>query len=603
MQPSPSLQRGAGDFTGEAFLQLGAQQNRRVLWGVLFASAMLAAVAMPSMGAALPLAWLALVLAAQILRLRTEAAVADSASGPLHVRLRRRIAIAGLCGAAQALALAAFPGLDVAERAFFTVVLLGLATGAVANSAGHMRTVIAYGAPMLLPLVVLWATIGMPAGSRWLGFAMGLLIVFYGAVLHGFAGSAWQIFEESCHIRFKEAELNERLTSALAAAEGANRAKTRFLAAASHDLRQPLHTIVLLTSALGLRPLDPRSLQIVGLLNEVTETLSAQLDDLLDISKLDAGVVEVQSQTVPVQQLLAQHFSEVESVIQAKHLTARLDNAASAWVRVDVQLFSRVLRNLTQNAVKFTEQGEILLRSRLEGDEVVITVQDTGCGISPEHQSDVFQEFFQAGNPERDRSRGLGLGLSIVDRLCRLLGIAVSLRSEPGKGTCFELRLPRAVAPAPVAGGLPLPHVPRSYGLHVLIVDDERSVRTCMRLLLEELGCSCSEASSTIQACDLVRLQHPDLVLADFRLRGEDSGLKVLSAIDALVQGVTGVLVSGDTAPERLREARQAGRRLLHKPLSLGDLRQELDTALNGRRSKQEGIRDGTNAGAAVGAK
>jgi len=594
-------QQDRADFTAESFLQLGAHQNQRVLLGVIVASCMMAAVAVPAKGALMGLAWLALIVATQFLRVRVETGTADPATGPLAVRLRRRVAIAALCGAAQGLALVAFPLLDVTERAFFTVVLLGLVTGAVANSAGYLRSVAAYGAPMLVPLVLLWAAADPKGAQPWVGPAMAVLIVFYAAVLHGFAESAWRIFEESCHIRFKENDLNGRLTSALGAAEAANRAKTRFLAAASHDLRQPLHTIVLLTSALGLRSLDTRSQEIVTLLGEVAETLSAQLDDLLDISKLDAGVVDVHLETVPLAKLLEQHFCEVEAVIAAKGLQPRLNNEAAGFVRVDPQLFSRILRNLTHNASKFTDNGEVSLNSRDEGDAVVVTVEDTGCGIPVEHQSDVFLEFFQAGNPERDRSKGLGLGLSIVQRLCQLLGIAISLRSEPGQGTSFELRLPRLAAPSIFVGpGAVSALAQRTWGLHVLVVDDEKSVRTGMRMLLEELGCSCDEAASTAQACELAGLRKPDLVLADFRLRGDDSGLAALAELDALLGGVAGVLVSGDTAPQRLREARSAGRRLLHKPLALADLQQELSSALDGRRHKTEGSSDGAIRGAAA---
>jgi CheY-like chemotaxis protein len=304
---------------------------------------------------------------------------------------------------------------------------------------------------------------------------------------------------------------------------------------------------------------------------------------------------------VPLAKLLEQHFSEVESVIGAKGLKPRLVNESAGHVRIDAQLFGRILRNLTHNAIKFTEQGEVAIRSRDDGDAAVVTIRDTGCGIATEHQQDVFLEFYQAGNPERDRSKGLGLGLSIVDRLCRLLGIAIALRSVPGQGTEFELRLPRVAPPSAAAGsGASAALTPRDWGLHVLIVDDERSVRTGMRMLLEELGCTCDEAGSTEQACELAQLRRPDLVLADFRLRGEDSGLRALEALDRLLGGVTGVLVSGDTAPQRLREARNAGRRLLHKPLALAELQQELKSALGRRQHRTEGPGDGATQGAAA---
>lgn len=583
-----NLTDAQSSFIDEEFLKLGAEQNVRVLAGVMAASAILAWIAALEVGAVAATAWLGIVGLTQFVRVKVESRAANQACAPLNARLRWRIAVAALCGAIQALCLIAFPLLAVAERSFYSLVLLGLATGAVANSAGHFRTVVAYAAPMVLPLVVLWPLYAPAGSSAWLGPALGVLIIFYAGVLLGFAESAWRTFDDSCRIRFRDVELNERLRSALEVAEGANRAKTRFLAAASHDLRQPLHTMVLLTSALSLRQLDPRSTGIVKLLGEVTETLSSQLDDLLDISKLDAGVVEVNRRTVAVTEVMAHHFAEMEAVIAARGLSAHLRGSSPSFVSTDPQLLARILRNLTHNAVKFTDQGSVTLEVMDEGDEVVIAVQDTGRGIPSQQHEDVFLEFFQAGNPERDRSKGLGLGLSIVKRLAGLLGIRISMQSQPSIGSRFELRLVRTSSSASATPAASRGSSREAFDLHVLVVDDETSVRASMRILLEELGCDCAEASSTEQARERAAVRRPDLVLADFRLRESDSGLLTLDAVDAVCGPVPGVLVSGDTAPERLREARGAGRRMLHKPLSLDDLKQELQVA-RAAKTGQEG--------------
>ena len=583
-----NLTDAQSSFIEEEFLKLGAEQNVRVLAGVMAASAILAWIAALEVGAVAATAWLMIVGLSQFIRVKVESKAANQASAPLQARMRWRIGVAGLCGMVQALCLTAFPTLAVAERSFYSLVLLGLATGAVANSAGHFRTVVAYAAPMVLPLTVLWPMYAPAGSSAWLGPALGVLIIFYAGVLLGFAESAWHTFDDSCRIRFRDVELNERLRSALEVAEGANRAKTRFLAAASHDLRQPLHTMVLLTSALSLRPLDPRSSGIVKLLGEVTETLSSQLDDLLDISKLDAGVVDVNRRTLAVTEVMAQHFAEMEGVIAARGLCARLRCSSSSFVSTDPQLLARILRNLTHNAVKFTDHGSVTLEVMDEADEVVIAVEDTGRGIPLQQHEDVFLEFFQAGNPERDRAKGLGLGLSIVKRLAGLLGIRITMKSQPGIGSRFELRLARASVVASTTPGSSRGSEREVFDLHVLVVDDEKSVRASMCILLEEMGCVCAEASSTEQARESAAVRRPDLVLADFRLREGDSGLLALDAVDTECGPVPGVLVSGDTAPERLREARRAGRRLLHKPLSLDDLKQELQVARAFRTCQKE---------------
>ena len=280
-----------------------------------------------------------------------------------------------------------------------------------------------------------------------------------------------------------------------------------------------------------------------------------------------------------VADLLAQHMAEIESLIEAKHLKPILVCQTNDYVETDPLLFLRVLRNLTQNAIKFTESGSISLEVRRVGASVEVMVADTGHGIAQDQQDKVFQEFYQIGNPERDRAQGLGLGLSIVQRLVTLLGIRMQMQSTAMRGTRFVLSLPAVAAPAFNAASQPDTGHGENFNLCVLVIDDEKNVRTSLRMLLEELGCTCVEASGTEQAVTQVKQQRPDLVLADYRLRGSDSGIKAIEAVHALWPGVPTVLVSGDTAPSRLQEARYAGIRLLHKPLPLDVLKKELAAA------------------------
>jgi CheY-like chemotaxis protein len=217
-------------------------------------------------------------------------------------------------------------------------------------------------------------------------------------------------------------------------------------------------------------------------------------------------------------------------------------------------------------------------------------VRDSGMGIPRELQAQVFEEFYQVHNPERDRSKGLGLGLSIVRRLADLLGIEIAMDSTPGAGTAFELRLPLARRPEPVA----IKNHPSDehyLGLSVLVLDDERSVRYSIRLLLEEMGCTCMDAGSTQEALELARQRRPDLVLADLRLRGNENGIAAIRELRALCGGdVPALLISGDTAPDRLQDAQRAGIRLLHKPVGLNALRAEMRAALSektGARTQQ----------------
>jgi signal transduction histidine kinase/CheY-like chemotaxis protein len=465
--------------------------------------------------------------------------------------------------------------LDVAERAFCTIVLIACATGSISTSAGYRGSLIAYSGPIFVPLFVLWAVLPTQHARPLLGVGSALLVVLYGLVMAGFGKSTWDTFRESCLIRFREQELVARLQDALEAAERANRSKTRFLASASHDLRQPLHAVMVLAAALEMRPLDERSARMVGMLSETSHTLGEQLDSLLDVSKLDAGVVDVKPQPVAAAQLVRRHYAEVEPLIRSKGLEPRLDVQSQSNVLVDEQLLRRVLRNLTDNALKFTREGSIGIAVRDVGGSVEIEVSDTGIGIAPELHEEVFVEFFQAANPERDRSKGLGLGLAIVRRLCDVLGVRLDMRSTPGEGTTFLLTLPRTDVPVATSPAKPA-HAHRRFDLHVLLVDDEAAVRASMRMLLEEMGCRCTEASSSAEAAAAAEADPPDLVLADFRLRGDDSGLRVFAEVERVAGPTPGALVSGDTAPERLLEARTAGRRLLHKPLAAAVLRELL---------------------------
>jgi CheY-like chemotaxis protein/anti-sigma regulatory factor (Ser/Thr protein kinase) len=237
------------------------------------------------------------------------------------------------------------------------------------------------------------------------------------------------------------------------------------------------------------------------------------------------------------------------------------------WVDTDRTLLERVLRNLADNAIKYTEQGGVTVRARQAGDEVAIDVIDSGCGIASGERTRVFEEFYQIGNPERDRQRGLGLGLAIVKRLVELLRGRLELESEPQRGSRFTVLLRAAPIDAPAWRARGVPQARTLDGLHVLVVDDEADVRLGTRLLLEGLGCRVSTAAGTTEAVAAAAADAPDIVLADLRLRGDDSGIRAVGRLRAHHPGLAAVLISGDTAPDRLQEAERAGLTLLHKPV------------------------------------
>lgn len=357
----------------------------------------------------------------------------------------------------------------------------------------------------------------------------------------------------------------------------ANRAKTQFLAAASHDLRQPIHSMNVLVAALSLRELDAPAREIVGLLGTVNQLLSQQLDTLLDMSKLDAGVVRADSAVHCLGQLVQVYHGATLLTAQERGLKLEVELYDDIFVATDSSLLTRALSNLTDNALKYTPRGgTIRLLVRREGDDAVLQVADNGIGIAADEQERVFGEFYQVGNVERDRQKGLGLGLSIVRRLCALLGVRLKLESRPGVGTTVTLRL----ATVDPSGQVALAHAPRraAPGLRVLVVDDEALVRDSMRLLLAELGCSVHLADGPAAAGQVASEHRLDLVLSDLRLRNGQTGLDALRLVRASQPAVAAILITGDTAPERIRDAQDEGVPLLFKPVTLDKLLSVLPT-------------------------
>lgn len=564
----------------QRLLELLAEQSRRVPIAVGALLIVVALMAGQHLPAWIPGTWLLGALGILLVRRHLLGLLPLQVHRPTAQRLRTAVLLSFINGFAHGLALWAFPVLQETERSFFSLLMLGLCTGAVGTTVGHRGVYLAYMIPAAGTLPLWWLV--NPGGSApgWIELSLSLLIALYLWLLVGLANNAWRNFSESVQIRFQDRELTAQLREALAQATQANQAKTRFLAAASHDLRQPLHTIGLLVAALSLRPIEGRDREVVDLLSQVTVALSEQLDQLLDISKLDAGVVEPAKKIVDLGEMLRMHHAEMRAAIEEKGLRAVVEGPVGVRCWTDPALVLRVLRNLTENAIKFTQQGRITLRLRVEQGFAYISVQDTGRGIPASEHAMVFEEFYQVDNPERDRAKGLGLGLSIVRRLCHLLGITLELQSAQGQGTTITLKVPLesygAISQPPVE-----PVQPESFaGLTVLVIDDERSVRLGMRVLLEELGCRFVEACSVEEATAAAAAARPDVVLADMRLRNGETGITAISSIVSAVGPTPALLISGDTAPDRLQEASRAGIKLLHKPVALSTLQAELARVL-----------------------
>ncbi len=584
LPPAPAPTDELEAYAHGRFVDLFLAQNRRAQFGLLLAACVVAWVWWGATTSPLAWAWLALAVCVTGLRYRYSEhwvrAAADAAG-----RTRRIMAVLVVNGLLMAAPLLAFGSLSELERAALSIILLATATASVATTSGFRSVFVAYTAPMLLPLSLAWALVAQADGS---GAELGLagLVLFFQLFLVSVGQQSAALLQEVTRFRFGEQARNRELAQALDEAGEANRAKTQFLAAASHDLRQPIHSMNVLVAALSLRELPAEAQGIVELLGTVNQSLSKQLETLLDVSKLDAGVVSVERAPLVLAALLRSHQRATAPVAAERglQLSLHITPACEAvQVETDGTLLLRVLSNLTDNALKFTPAGgQVRLGLALAegGHAASLWVQDDGIGIPLHEQQRVFREFYQVGNVERDRLKGLGLGLSIVQRLCRLLGVQLQLTSAPGSGTTVSLALPvhqpaaDAAAPAPATPGATTPALPP--GLRVLVIDDEALVRLSTTLLLQGLGCEVWVADSVEEAARRAAAGPLDLVLSDLRLRGGSSGLQAIAAVRAHQPAVHAVLITGDTAPDRMLEARAAGVPLLYKPVQLQALLQAL---------------------------
>jgi signal transduction histidine kinase/ActR/RegA family two-component response regulator len=569
----------------ERFVEAFLSQSSRSQLAIIPVSALVAYLWFEPTRSAWPWLWWMLVCAFSLWRYWYTAAVVRS---PDAVRTTRRITWLLLAsGTLLALPLLAFHQLTELGRGILTLVLVGTATASVITTWGFRNVFMAFATPMLAPLAAAWLLMGGMT-QQFTRVGLGLVILLFLWFLRYVGQHASTVFLEGCAYRFGEQQLNQELKLALARADEANSAKTQFLAAASHDLRQPIHSMNVLVAALSLRTLDASSQEIVGLLGSVNQVLSKQLDTLLDISKLDAGVVHAELDACCLDALVHAHQATITPLAAQSGLsvTASIDN--DVWVRTDAALLTRALSNLTDNAIKYTPRGGSLhLTVQRLGDQALLAVHDSGIGIAEPEQERVFREFYQVGNVERDRTKGLGLGLSIVRRLCKLLNVEVKLQSAPGQGTAVSLVLPLCAPKVGVVDSV-LSTRPHAPGLRVLVVDDEDTVRESMRLLLQGLGCRVFIADGLAQAQALVREQTLDILLCDLRLRGGENGLHVIQCLRGVQADLPAVLITGDTEPARIKEAQAAGVPLLFKPVSLDDLIDVLQVQANRAREPHD---------------
>jgi signal transduction histidine kinase/CheY-like chemotaxis protein len=405
----------------------------------------------------------------------------------------------------------------------------------------------------------------------------------------------------------KLADQSTELIAQKEVAESAALAKSRFLAAASHDLRQPMHALNLYLGALASHDLPVAAQPVLASVRHCAQTMDGMFRTLLDISKLDAQTLRAEPGRFPIATLLDKIQIEFSGQAEEKGLRLRVA-PCRACVDTDPELLNQILRNLVSNAIRYTKAGKVLVGCRRRAGRLQLEVLDTGIGIAPEDQQTVFEEFYQVGNPERDRTQGLGLGLAIVQRLARLLRTPLSLQSTPGKGTVFAIDLPLTTAPkislsTPLpgqpppsqplqSGSTPGPHWPsqphsqsHSQQALIAIIDDEELILDATRMLLEQAGYQALAASSGAAIIQLLAgcERMPDLIICDHRLRDNETGVEVIQRLrDEFNSDIPALLITGDTAPERIQAILETRIPILHKPLEDWALKQAVTRLLQG---------------------
>ena len=490
-----------------------------------------------------------------------------------------------------------FPS-EPSHQALFIVCQFGVILGGLSNTAVYKPSFCGFALAVLVPLIARVAI----EGDRVHFFTAGVLGVVLVFVL-AFGLKVNGLLTQSLAIRYENVDLIRELKAqtgaalaARAAAETASLAKSQFLAAASHDLRQPLHAMGLFAAALASKVRDPGVAPLVASIRTSVEALEDLFAELLDLSQLDAGALRPAPTAFGLQPLFVRLAADFAPQAQAAQLSLRIVPTRLSVVS-DPVLLERILRNLLANAVRYTPAGGILLGARRHGAAIRIDVIDTGIGIADADATRVFDEFVQVAAVPRNHAggRGMGLGLAIVRRLAALCGHEVELASTPGRGSRFSIAVPRATLP--VHGGR-LPNARRRTeigcsrtlrGRRIVVVDDDPAVVSAMQALFASWDAKATGGADARAALDLLERADPgagrvDLIVADLRLADGKSGIDAIAQLRRRAGADTpAIIVSGDTSVDAETEVRRAGVKLLVKPVVAAALKEAAEHAVTSR--------------------
>ncbi len=485
-----------------------------------------------------------------------------------------------------------YPRVGNFERAMLTAILLGLCTISHSTNFGYRPLLLSYIGPLLGTLGVLWIANIDQLMHPALAIAVGVSVLIVGLTMLLNGKFMFDVFALSIESSIKLEEQSRHLSDALqiaeqakSEAEASSQSKTRFIAAASHDLRQPVHVLNMLGAAIARETLSPRASDIVENMNIAVTSLSSQLNALLDISELDSGSIKPVIRSVNLSTLADKLKLEMQQLASDKRIELVCDLPADLYVRTDAAMLSQIIRNLCGNAIKYTFSGYVRIQATASASTVTLSICDTGIGIEDADCNKVFEEFYQVSNPGRDKGRGMGLGLSIVERLIRNLGHTIKLTSRVGKGTDVSISLKRCtqsqIAAAVAAEPHQSPVVTLPPGIWVHLVEDEEAVQKSVEMFLQSVGCKVTITDSSGSTIEFLKLQTPHVMLIDLRLQNNDSGLTVVDWVIEKQPDLPMAIVTGESLAEGQVARQYPDVLLLQKPVSNNNLLELLDYLVN----------------------
>jgi len=473
---------------------------------------------------------------------------------------------------------------SITHIAFLIIFLFGMTSAGLNPLSASWLSYALFAIPSLLPLTI---QLFLHNKDAEVFIWLAVTVLTYLIALLVFSQTFFKSITQSLEIRYENLELVKKLRTQTEVAEKANRDKSSFLAAASHDLRQPIHSLSLFSSAITKEVHTDRGKELLANINNANQVMLDLLNSLLDISKLDAGVISPQFQQFEVSDLINDIAEEYRPLAKKNHLQLRL-KVSQGIIYSDFILLSNIVRNLLQNAIRYTKKGKILLSCRKRKNNFLIQIWDTGHGIETKNHQLIFNEFQQLENPERDQNKGLGLGLAICRRLSILLKHPLSLRSEVGKGSVFSITVPLVNEKEYNKNRVDNYYTPASNVVDfnsavVLVIDDNLMVLEATSRLLEGWGITVLQAESVETTQQLAKSysKKVDIIIADYRLRENTTGIQAIDAFNEIsAYPATGFLLTGDTEADRLREASSHGLPLLHKPIKEAHLKNALSKIL-----------------------